>query len=266
MGRDGGSNVEIFPDESAAEKHVQEKRKQNKLDVENYEGDSTDSGRGNACENDGGFCSFQVVRSSRTFSSKEEAEKVLTDMAEKADPGDDSIAYAIGAFRTLSEDAAAVKKKETDEFVHTMMDTLKIPEGEEFLNAASQEDFVECRHCHSHLSRPHVLSKRLHTRGNCGGRTGVCPVCDSIVTQKHEEHVITCDEWESLTGKRFCETGSSLKRDRTLFNDKHTEQCDDRFMLGKAMKESFKKRKEELDSQAAGVNVMVASSWTSAHF
>lgn len=265
MGRDGGGDVVVFPNMEAAKKHVEEKRKENKLNVQNYECDSTDSGRGNACENDGGFRYFDVVHDSRTFCSKEEAETVLSQRAESVDPGDDSIVYVIGTFKTLSEDAAATKKKETEEFVGTMMDTLKIPEGESFFNGASDEGFVECRLCHSKLSRPYLVKKKLHLRE---GRTaaGVCPVCDSNVTERKDECVITSDEWNSLTGKKFCETGASLKRDRTLFNEKHSEECDDRFMLGKAMKESFKKRKEDLDSQTTGTSVMVVSAWTSAHF
>jgi viroplasmin and RNaseH domain-containing protein len=195
MGRDGGGDTKTFPTMEEAEKYVAKHFEQNTQDVKNYEGDKTDSGRGNASEDGGGFYSFKVVRASQTFSSEEEAKKSLSDMADKADYGDDSIAYAIGTFKVLDSatSAAETKKKETKEFSDTLHKTLKIHDGEAFLNGGPNAEFVECSQCHSKLARSYVLKKRIHLaddyRGS--GNTGVCPLCNSETATRGDAAVIS---------------------------------------------------------------------------
>lgn len=275
MGRDGGGDVRVFATKEEAENYVAAKKKENADNIASYQGDSTDSGRGKACEDGGGFWSFKVVQNSLIFQNKEEATKTLEEVAEQNDPKNDSIVYVIGAFRVLPKDAATTKETETKAFVKDLHAVIKVPEGESFFNPSDSADFVQCSHCNSRLARPFLLKKRLHLRMDPwdAGNIGICPVCDSDTKTKplhfglsSESHVITYDEWQALTGGGYSRTGAELKRARTLFNDEHARECDELFIRGKEMKESFKKRKKNLDSMASETNFIVVSSWTSAHY
>jgi hypothetical protein len=108
MGRSCGGDVEIFQTMEEAKRHVEKLREENKKNRESYECDGSDSGRGYAAENDGGFTYFQVYTDQRTFSSKEEAKRQLSLHEDQV--GNDSIIYVLGTFKTL--DATSSKAKE----------------------------------------------------------------------------------------------------------------------------------------------------------
>lgn len=218
MGRDGGSDIEVFDNEDEAKKFIETRKEQNTKNVANYENDSTDSGRGDACENNGGFRRFKVVRYPHTFSCEEEAERCLSDEAMKQDPGDDSIVYVSGEFRVPDKSTTFQKQKESDAFdkaLHAKSEVPQVPQGEISL--------------------------------------------DSLVENSKD------DEGQSLTGHGHCDTGASLKRERSLFNDEFVHETKE-----DVMKEQFKKRKAELESKRTETKtttkVMVAISWTGAHY
>jgi hypothetical protein len=98
MGHDGGSYILVFDNKNDAKEFIETEKMQNTNNVRNYKNDETDSGRGDAAENGGGFQRFKVVQDSRIFSSEKEAEKVLSEKAWELDFKDDSIVYVVGEF------------------------------------------------------------------------------------------------------------------------------------------------------------------------
>ncbi len=257
MGRDGGSDYQTFETKEEAEAFLSERKKYN--DKDDSDDDNGDQSR---------FGSFKVVRESKTFSSVEEAMKKLEEMAEKADRGDNSIVFAVGSYNKPSLQVAEIKKKEIHAFSDSMDDLLSAPKGEKYFNVASNPEFVECRNCKSKLSRSWLLKKRIHDSNEYTTTiNGICLVCDSETEKRRNfGEAITSNEWAELTGQCRYLSGSSLKRDRTLFNEEHTKDCEVQFEQAIALKESFKKRKKELDSSSDQIGYIVAWSWTSSHY
>lgn len=258
MGREGGGGLlKICKTEKEAKEFLENHKKQNSQMCRNYQGDRTDSGRGYACEDDGGFEYYsQYDRTDTIYDSKEKAEEALEKLAEDLCGSDDSEAVVLGRFRPVKESVQATIKEEenkhwkklcnlrkkTDEALgkatYNKVDTIKVKSvGKSIIKIDKEDEFAQCLDCGSVIN----LSKMSHGYND----RGMCKVC-------------------SHSGK----IDKSRKRERPLMSKDYEKQSKLINEESERLEKNFKKRKEDLTNKGleSKPEYIIVHSWISAHF
>jgi len=264
MGREGGSELNnTFKTKEETEKFLANHKKDNSQKAKDYEGDKTDSGRGNACEDGGGFWDYkQYWLTDNVYESKEKAEKALYAEAEKRMGGDDSQAVVVGRYLPVKEDVQEKirdaekersqkcatlrdkKSKLVGEAAFNYVETLPLRTlpgaGPDALMIDKNDKFAQCRDCGSILNMTKGAVRFTNEKGRCR----------------------VCSDFAPPSGSK------SRKRERPLFTkefDVESKRISDEI---ERIETATKKRKEELTKEGLESKpvFLVVDSWISAHF
>jgi hypothetical protein len=245
MGRDGGiDDAVVFSTLAEMEAYLDKAEKENKE-----------------------FSYFKIIRDPRVFRNQAEAERVLEDLAEDKDPGDDSKVLVSGSFYLQDEKVAAEIKKETEAFYDVCKKLVKAPAGS--YNECDRKGFARCSKCNSEINLEVSNKKRDRSHGTC-------PVCQDNSIEPFGR-LLEPDEYHEITGRRtagfgysdsYSANGSDLMRKRTLYRPDYDQIVRSQHAEFIDHVDKFKKRKTNLENQAKTQEKrwIVVGVWTSAHY
>lgn len=240
MGRDGGGNVYVFKTQDEMEAFLTKEKEDNTRNYKNYKCDTSDSGRGYACEDNGGFASFKIIRKDdqNPFKTREEAEEELEKIAQNADRGNDSKVLVVGRFYPMNYNTEGKLLLMKQELIRKKKELSQSPSGTfklVKLETDTGEQFAQCYEC---KSINNISKKRT--------RTGVCGVCGPYDAAWNE----------------------TWNLPKTLYGPEYQEEIARRETHIQQEEESFKKAKTDLEN--ASVNEqptwIVVETWTGAHY